>query len=215
MTMRMICRLVVMALACAIVTGCDDDSSDGRRADDSPPVLSVSPIDLTGPYNAVENRYGDVTFAHRDAIIPFGGALGPGRLSMSYEYYTIPAAPVRACCDSVVTWMFQNEGLLDYEIYTRRSEGATWAIQYDHVLNPTVSEGDRLTAGQVMGESGEWSSTIRRFELAVIDPTGLAICPSDFGTTDFNAQHDAILAAMNAQGFGPYASLCLTNVVVP
>ena len=139
--------LVLFAVACGGGGGGDGDGGGG---DGTPPVLSVTPVDLTGPYSVARDAFGDVTFSHRDAVIPFGDELTPGVDNMAFEYYTVPGAPARACCAAVVVFMFQNEGQSDYEIHTRPSRDSTWVIQYDHVTNPTVAENDTIVAGQVL-----------------------------------------------------------------
>jgi hypothetical protein len=200
-----------------MVSGCGENGD--TAPDTAPPVLSVSPVSLGGPYDPGRDAYGDVTFSHRDAILPFGFEIRPGVYSCGFEYYTVVDAPVRAASGGVVVYMFQNEGLSDYEIHIRPGPRSVWDVQYDHVLGPTVQEGSRVSAGDVLGTSGEWSATIRRTELSVSQIEGpgtdVSYCPMAFATSLFAAEHQALLDAVNAHGFGPYDSLCLAEVCIP
>ena len=218
----MLCRkfgatgLAVIALLA--VAGCGDNG-DGEAPDTAPPVLAVSPVALDGPYDPVRDAYGDVTFAHRDAVLPFGFEIRPGVYSCGFEYYTVVDAPVRAASSGVVVYMFQNEGSSDFEIHIRPTQRSVWDVQHDHVLGPTVQEGSPVAAGDVLGSSGEWSATIRRTELSVsrIEGPGTdrSYCPLQFASDLFAAEHQALLDAVNAHGFGPYDSLCSTDVCLP
>lgn len=207
---------VVLMLLCTI--SCEDDNNKGRTGlDRTRPVLSVTPIELTGPFDGLGNRYGDVLFDYVTPVIPFGAILGSGATNPAIEYYTIPIALVRSCCAGVVVQVFQNEGLSDFEIHIRTSSNNAWNVQYDHVLDPTVTEGSVVVAGEVLGGSGEWSGAMRRTELAVSDTENgdLSYCPLDFGDDDFVARHEGLMDALNDRGFGPFESLCAAETVVP
>ena len=211
--------LALIGLTVGLGGGC---GGGGGSADDSvvdgPPVLSVTPVDLTGPYDGATDTYGALNFAH-NPIIPFGYELHPGVCNPAFEYYTVAGAEVRAASAGVVVWMFENEGIADWEIHVRSHDGSKWVVQYDHVVAPTVAEGERVVAGTVLGGAGIWSATIARTELSVTfvasPSSSTSYCPLDFGTASFNAQHVEMLSAVNARGHGPYASICLTGTCEP
>ena len=93
--------------------------------------------------------------------------------------------------------------------------GYDHVVIYDHVLNVAVAVGDAVAAGDPLGEAGNWSPTARRVELQINDPSGVSRCPLDFATVDFAARHEALRVSANAEGFGPFATYCLTDSVNP
>lgn len=214
-------KLFTSALLSAllILPLCRCKSGDGDKQ--TPPVLSVTPISLTGPYDPASKSFGDVSFRSDRAFIPFGGALTATTLNAAFEYYTTAAALVRASCGGEIVYMFKNQGFDDWEIHIKSSETAYWTVQHDHVSDPVVQQGDRVNAGDVLGRTGEWNRTqgIGRTELSVAYAEGPGLdmchCPTEFGTANFIQDHNALLAALNTHGFGPLASLCLAATVKP
>lgn len=218
-------KLLLVSLQSALLAALLSCSSgDGDGSDSAPPVLTVPPISLAGPYNAATQTFGEVSFhppgREWRALIPFGvAALPGGALTPGFEYYTTPDAIVRASCGGEIVNIFKNEGVDDWEILIKAAPHATWAVQHDHVSNPLVKLGDKVRAGDILGGTGKWSASLGRTELAVVSAEGpgldLCHCPMKFGTAEFVQRHDELLATMKALGFGPYGSLCLADVVKP
>jgi hypothetical protein len=201
-----------------ILASCKPGDSDKQI----PPVLSVTPISLVGPYNPVTKSYGDVTFRTDRAFIPFGAPLTNTSLNACFEYYTTSSAIVRASCSGEIVYMFKNEGVDDWEIHIKSSPESFWDVQHDHVSDPVVQQGDKVKAGDVLGGTGKWNQAqnIGRTELGVSYSEGpqaqnLGYCPMNYGTTDFVQKHNGLLAALNAYGFGPFTSFCLAENVNP
>jgi len=94
----------------------------------TPPVLSVTPVDLS-----------TVT-----SFIAFGDDLTPDQKNPCFEYY-VNASDVQVCSNAPgkVDECFLDENFPDYEMYVRYSDA--WYVQYDHVLNPTVTMGDKVS----------------------------------------------------------------------
>jgi hypothetical protein len=185
----------------------------GGGDDDEPLVLSVTPVDMVGPLDAMTQTYGDVRFDD-PVVVPFGADLGGGDLSPAFEYVTVLDAPVRAATHGVVEAVEFDAGPMDWEI--RISQGSRWLLVYDHVLDVTVSVGDEVEAGDVLGVAGTWSMTAGRTELQVNDEdAGVSRCPLEFGTAEFVDLHEDLRAAVDASAFGPLPSLCLEDTVVP
>ena len=199
-------RFVSFLLIAAACTACGGGGGDGPA-----PVFSVTIVDMTGPYNAGTMRFGDMRY-EAPVLVPFGEDLG-GKLSPAIEYIAVPGAPVRACAGGgSVSAVEFNAGQGDFEV--RVSHGA-WLVIYDHLLNVTVAVGDAVDAGDTLGEAGNWSPTGRRVELQINDPAGVSRCPLDFGSADFVARHEALRVSVNAEGFGPIPTYCLTDGVDP
>jgi hypothetical protein len=204
--------LLVLIFSCCKSNGEDEFAQ---------PLLSVTPISLVGPYIPASKTFGDITFRYDRAFIPFGAPLTNVTLNCGFEYYTTASAIVRASCSGEIVYMFKNEGIDDWEIHIKSSETARWSVQHDHVSNPVVQQGDQVHAGDVLGGTGRWnqSQNIGRTELIVTYSEGpgtdLSYCPLNYGTTDFVQKHNDLLAALNAHGFGPFASFCLAETVKP
>jgi len=209
-------RCAAVLLLTALAGACGNGSGDGNGgASDPAPIFTFTSVDLSGPYNPATMRFGDVLF-QAPVLIPFGEDLGGGNLSPAIEYFTVPGAPVRACSAGVVTAVAFNMGQGDFEVRIAPFAGSKWLVIYDHVLNVAVAEGQNVAAGMALGDAGNWSPMLRRTELQINDEdANLSFCPLDFGDADFVMRHAELLAAFNAQGFGPLASLCLVPSVTP
>ncbi len=188
-----------------------------EKPDATPPVLSVTPVDISGPYDPGNGTYGDINF-NSTALICFGDKLGPDRFSPAIEYYTITNAIVRASTAGIVTWIFKNDGLSDYEIHIALSKNSLWLIIYDHILEPVISVNDQVKAGDILGKAGEWSASVRRTELQ-INYTGdkeLSYCPLNFGTSDFIQKHENLLQELhNHSKVTHCSSVCVQDTVIP
>ena len=76
-----------------------------------------------------------------------------------------------------------------------------WYVQYDHVLNLTVTRGDRVAAGDVLETVGSSNFV----EVSVENNyERLTYCPFDYATDSFINQHKAIAPVW-----------CLEKTVVP
>jgi hypothetical protein len=212
-------KLFMVALQSALlvlILSCCKHGDDGEQ---TPPVLSVTPVSLSGPYQPATKSFGEISFRDNRAFIPFAGLLTATTLNPGFEYYTTADALVRASCGGEIVYMFKNDGIDDWEIHIKSSPETNWSVQHDHVSDPVVRQGDRVNAGDVMGGTGRWNQAlgIGRTELCVIYAEGpgtdMCHCPIDFGTAGFVQAHNGLLAALNAQGFGSLASLCLAATV--
>jgi hypothetical protein len=208
----------LMSVLLVLIFSCCKSNDEDEFA---PPLLSSTPISLAGPYIPASKTFGDITFRYDRAFIPFGAPLTNVTLNCGFEYYTTASAIVRASCSGEIVYMFKNEGIDDWEIHIKSSQAARWGVQHDHVSDPVVQQGDKVQAGDVLGGTGKWNQAqnIGRTELIVTYSEGpgtdLCYCPLNYGTTDFVQKHNDLLAALNAHGFGPFASFCLAETVEP
>jgi hypothetical protein len=211
--------ILTVNLLALVLSGCKTGDSAGNNQ--TPPVLSVTPISLVGPFNPTTKSFGDVSFLQDSAFIPFGAPLTSTTLNPAFEYYTTASTLVRASCSGEITYMFKNDGVDDWEIHIKSSQTAYWDVQHDHVSDPIVRQGDQVHAGDVLGGTGKWNQAlgIGRTELSVCYSEGpgtdLCYCPLNYGTTEFVQKHNDLLAALNAHGFGPFTALCLAETVKP
>ena len=206
-------------MACAagaILNGCADDE-DPIVA--QLPLFSVTPVDISGPYDSSDSTFGDIKFIS-PVILPFGAILDEHNLSPAIEYYTVPEAPVRAVTNGVIAVIIENpieEG--DYEIHVTALPGSDYTIIYDHILMVNVLEGQEVPPGDILGRAGTWTDKMRRTGLQVNLGEGTDLrsyCPLNFGDADFVSQHLQLLIKYNEMSFSPqFDTLCLKETVRP
>jgi hypothetical protein len=180
---------------CLLLAACASPTAPER-----PPVLSVPVVHL----GAVSR------------FIPFGAALpGSGVLNPAYELLvTDTAAEVRAVTAGVIARVIANtQG--DYELHVSVPGAPSYLVIYDHVQDLQVGAGQSVQPGTVLGRVGVWSDTHGRIELQ-INHGQLSVCPRELGTPEFNAAHEAALAAADPASQHPsWTSVCLADTVVP
>jgi hypothetical protein len=194
MTRGTLCLAVAGA---AVLVGCGGGDGIVGPGGESDPVLSVPMVDLT---------------TIRD-FIPFGAALpGSGVINPAYEMVLEGTdLEIRAVTAGTVVTIAANDAAQgDYELHVRPTGSPSYLVIYDHVLDVSVHVGDVVQPGGRLGRIGNWTPTEGRVELQ-INHGDLAVCPRGLGTAEFNAAHDAALAAVAGEG----ASVCLTDIVQP
>lgn len=98
-------------------------------------------------------------------------------------FFTAADAPVYSPIDGVVTRVAQkdNEPAGDMSIAIKTEKSSIYFVEADHVKDLTVSEGDQVSAGDVIGKAAYWSSTLGVVELHVHDDAeDINLCPGDF-----------------------------------
>jgi len=127
-----------------------------------------------------------------------------------------------AVSKGVVTYIFLNDNFPDYEIHIAPTGNSIWAVIYDHIVNPTVSKGDEVNAGDILGQAGVWGFVgggveASRTELQInkYGDGELSFCPLDFGTDEFNSLHNSMFQEFVDNGIISYASICLLESVIP
>ena len=198
------------------VIGCEDEQ-DPITAE--LPVFSVTPVDMTGPYDPTDSTFGDIKFID-PVILPFGAVLDQHSLSPAIEYYTDTGAVVRAVCEGLVSAVIENPFTGgNYEIRVTALPGSDYTIIYDNILRVNVLESQLVYPGDTIGQAGDWTDIMRRTELQVTLGEGndtRAYCPLNYGDSAFVAAHRALLSEYNNRGFIPaYDTLCLIDVVEP
>ena len=177
------------------------------------PLLTVTPVDMEG--SAGDGAVG-VVRPHR--LVAFGAELAPGKLSPALEYYTVPGATVRACAMGTVRRILlqgtEDGGVgEDFEVHVEPQANSPWLVIYDHVRAPRVRKGQRVEAGDPLGEVGRFSDSLGRVELQVNhEREGVAHCPLRFGSPRFQERHEALLLAARAHDTR-VTTLCLRPTV--
>ena len=169
--MQVLCVTCVVVIGIMATVGSVVDDDDDEK-DYTPPVLSVSPVDIAS-----------LTF-----IIPFGADLTPEQKSSAFEYYVNgPDVEVRASCGKVVDRIFLNDNFPDYEVWVKTSTDNVYYVEYDHVLDLNIVVGEQVAPGRVLGIVGVGNRTELQIVRYVDGET--AFCPFDFATDEFLQEH--------------------------
>jgi murein DD-endopeptidase MepM/ murein hydrolase activator NlpD len=98
----------------------------------------------------------------------FGDALPGNRLNPNLEFASVKQdAPVIAAIDGVVVFIREQSESKDYEVFLQPKNGSVWTVGYDHLVGLRVKQGDRVTAGDVLGTAAVQNNGLYRFELQV------------------------------------------------
>ena len=207
-----------------------------------PGLLSwVLPFEIAGSYDAQTQSQGDISFAGYWVVAPFGGTLG-GSLE---DYW---AVPVDLATANVNTWfevvpntvllastsgrvdILKNDPVVldsgplpvDWQIHLRVGNRGDW-IEYDHVVNLLVSDGDFVEIGQPLGNAApaairhggaEGEKPVDEFEwgLRFVQPgTAIGVCPFGYLTEAEQAKLVDVLETMVALGIPSGNGPCLVQ----
>jgi len=184
--MRLLKNLIpLLYTALMLIASC---CNKDEPVDETPPVLSVTPVDITTV----------------NSIIAFGADLTPTQKNPAFEYYVNNSdVQVRSVCRGQVENIMLNENFPDYEVWVKLSANSVWRIIYDHVLNPGFSVSNEISPGDILGSVGEGNRTELQIN-KIGEGSELSYCPFEFGTSDFIQQHKAFTG-----------DWCLEETVVP
>lgn len=172
--------LIAFILGTVFFSACDEN-----QVDRTPPVLKNLLVNFAD-YDPANQTAGDFTF--RDnferMFYEFGYRSGPSLddLGAEFGYIIKEDATIMAPCDGIITRLsIREDG--DYNMIIKTHQNSVWFTQVDHLLNVKVKEGDRITAGQILGNPGFWDnvSGLGVVELSVInDEERRNYCPLSF-----------------------------------
>jgi hypothetical protein len=181
------CRIISLLVIIALFTS--SCKKNEEKPDETPPVLSVTPVDIT-----------TVT-----SIIAFGADLSPDQKNPAFEYYVNNSSvQVRAVCKGYIEDIRLNDNFPDYEVWIKMTSNSVYRIIYDHVLDLEISKGDKVDAGDILGIVGTGSRTELQINKIGSNNDELSYCPFDFGTDEFIRQHKTFIETW-----------CLIDTVVP
>jgi len=109
----------------------------------------------------------------------------------------------------------------DWEIHIQIGNGPYW-IEYDHMVELLVSDGEMVEAGQPLGRASpasirhggaEGEKPVDEFEwgLRLGGPTAIAVCPFGFLMESEQAKLLSVLERMGFLGFPTGPSVCLVE----
>lgn len=184
-------------------SGTPSESGSGSTpttpAPPTPPVLKNLGVAFA-PYDAVTGRAGAFDFLSLQRK-PFD-LFGANGTEPTFTYYVAEDADVTAVADGYVAKVEYQPTYSDYSILiTTEPDNAGYSIDYDHVLAPTVSAGEQVSAGKVLGKAGTHSDLgIGRLEIQVF-LGGQSItnyCPFVYFDASLRATYEAKLAQLMA-----------------
>ena len=123
-----------------------------------------------GYYDPATNRAGDFAFT-KNNISQYGNLLfmnygepeqasddGPGGMPSPQSSLVVPlGTKVKSLVDGVVVKvvkLYSN----DYSIHVASNPESTWVYETEHVINPAVTVGDKVKAGQVIAEPSDYNT---------------------------------------------------------
>ncbi|MBT3181564.1 MAG: peptidoglycan DD-metalloendopeptidase family protein [Deltaproteobacteria bacterium] len=170
--------LLVLCMACTSCGG----SGGGSSPTNIPPVLKNLGLDIE-PFNSTTGMAGAFNFTEADAIdaaifTVFGDLLNGTTLNPTFEYKPDATSNVISMTGGTVSAVEFDDEHNDYAVTVIPVDSKGWIISYDHVLDLDVSEGNSISAGDIIGTVGGWYEGIGRTEIQVIvEDTGLSYCP--------------------------------------
>lgn len=98
----------------------------------------------------------------------FGDSLSGGRLNPTFEFSSLKAGTKAvSAIDGIVTFIKEQPETSDYEVFIQPGDGSVWTIGYDHLVNVTVTQGQKVTAGDALGEPAVQNNGLTRFEMQI------------------------------------------------
>lgn len=165
------------------------------------PVIQRHPLDLA-PFDPATGRAGDVQFARRvmdNRIYTQFGYVIPAAITSSGQDKSNPqptylaplGTPVHSAVDGVVdriAELWSTPAYADVSVMVKPDglpAGCYVVVEAEHVLNPVVAVGDRVSAGQVIAEVGplnsQGNSGLGLVELGILTGAGngrpMHVCP--------------------------------------
>lgn len=101
------------------------------------------------------------------------------KLLPTFEYRVSPSANVYAPVSGTIIGYEYQDSTADYEISIGESLNDNVLVGIDHIKNITVSQGDKVKAGDILGKPGTWSGSIGRVELDIYGIDG-HVCPFNY-----------------------------------
>lgn len=152
----------------------------------SKPVLSNLIIEF-GKFDANTNTSGDFYFHDYDdkIFLEFGAEVDDGeggsKILPTFEYRVKDDADVISPCDGWVTHLEFQDDSDDYELYIKTNALSLYSVSIDHITDLSVSVGQFVRAGDLLGKPGTWHQEgVGRVELDIFSGSGTHHAPFAF-----------------------------------
>ena len=100
----------------------------------------------------------------------FGDKLGAAdnRKNPNFEYSSLkPGTKAVAAIDGVVAFVRQQQSSKDYEVFLQPESGSSWTVAYDHLVDVTVRQGQKIKVGDPLGSPAVQGNGALRFEMQI------------------------------------------------
>jgi hypothetical protein len=161
----------------------------------------------------------------------FGDELPGARKNPNFEFSSLKeGTKIIAAIDGTITFIKEQSESSDKEVFLQTNENSQWIIGYDHLVNVTVKKGDKVKAGDVLGEPGVQNNGLRRFEFQVNKKQSggddVHVCPTTLMSSSLKEGLEKSLSTMMQQwntlaGFTVYEPAlqtpvgCLVDTLTP
>lgn len=170
---------------------------------DATPILKSLPVGIA-PFDPATNKAGSIDFSYPELgstskiFLEFNGLLidfgtGPEGVYLAHFTFNLPrGTDLLSMTDGTVSVVELNSNHPDSEIRISPSNAPSYRLTYDHVSGVTVSVGDSVVAGQILGQSSD-----TKFEADVsLVRNNTAYCPVDFFDSSLAAAMTNTLATL-------------------
>ena len=173
-----------------------DRQSAGSVGKDGRPVLESLGVNID-TWDKATNLAGDILFT-KDIIfddghisddrpfVDFGLApkYQPDKKNIEYWFIMPLGTKLRAPVSGIVRTSYFDH-VKDYGVSISDSENSEWQVSFEHMANLTVKDGDRVKAGDIVGESAPRNTSQGKYAMTELSvwQAGQSIikhCPFDF-----------------------------------
>jgi len=209
----------------------EEEQQPVNVSEDSDQVTSVTTTTEPTPLSWIlPFEVDEISYAGAFVIIPFGDDLGGGALTPDVFFEVEPGTILQASTAGKVSVNRNPIGTTphgevydpkDWELLIQIGDGPYW-IEYDHVVDVLVSDGDFVEIGQPLaraapaairhsGPQGELPIDEFEWGLRKGGMTAIGVCPLSYLTVAEQAKLQSFLDNMRLQGFASLESVCLSE----
>ncbi len=145
-----------------ILTGGEPAQSSGA-ADTTPQPGMSTPLPPSIAVREPSNFTGNFIWPVKGNLIARFGPVSEGQINQGIEISTGPAEPIRASSDGVVAFVGNNVAGYGGMILIRHGQG--WITAYGRAARTTVTRGQSIKRGEIIGYTGTGSGPQLHFEM--------------------------------------------------
>lgn len=147
-----------------------DNTSQESITKELEPDISLQNIGIDTIDNVDINDYAIREFDNHGlkGFYVFGDSLSGGRLNPTLEFASLKSGTKAvSVIDGIVTFIKEQSETSDFEVFVQPKDGSVWTVGYDHLINVTVTKGQTVKAGDILGEPAKQNNGLTRFEVQI------------------------------------------------
>lgn len=147
-----------------------DTTTDTTTTEESEPDIILQNIGIDSIDNIDINDYAVREYDTHGlkGFYVFGDSLSGGRQNPTFEFASLKdGTKAVSAIDGVVTFIKEQSETSDFEVFVQPKDGSAWTVGYDHLVNVVVTKGQKVKAGDVLGEPSEQNNGLTRFEVQI------------------------------------------------